>query len=199
MTTSFSELNYEQLVEKKSEIESELDALNTVLLDEKNVGMEGALVDSEGYPRSDIDIYKVRLARQRINCLRNNYKALMGEIEKKLPNKLHSSTSTTTTTSNGSHQTHQQPILKVTQLDRGSPADEAGMMLNDEIVQFGPFVRANFNLAELADHVKSHKDKIVLVKLRRRIMEDEFETKIVKLVPKVWSGHGLLGCKINPI
>ena len=30
--------------------------------------MQGALVDSEGFPRSDIDLYSVRLARNRIIC-----------------------------------------------------------------------------------------------------------------------------------
>lgn len=32
------------------------------------VGMHGRLVDSEGYPRADIDVYAVRTARHRIIC-----------------------------------------------------------------------------------------------------------------------------------
>lgn len=32
------------------------------------VGMEGELVDGEGYPRSDIDVYAVRTARNKIIC-----------------------------------------------------------------------------------------------------------------------------------
>lgn len=43
--------------------------------------MHGPLVDSEGFPRNDIDTYKVRQARQQIICLQNNHKALMKEIE----------------------------------------------------------------------------------------------------------------------
>ena len=30
--------------------------------------MDGQLVDREGYPRSDIDVYEVRRARNRIIC-----------------------------------------------------------------------------------------------------------------------------------
>lgn len=32
------------------------------------VGMHGRLVDGEGYPRADIDVYAVRTARHRIIC-----------------------------------------------------------------------------------------------------------------------------------
>jgi hypothetical protein len=39
------------------------------------------LVDAEGYPRSDIDVYQVRHARAGIYRLQNDHKALMREIE----------------------------------------------------------------------------------------------------------------------
>lgn len=37
-------------------------------LQQKGVGMKGPLVDAEGYPRADIDIFSVRHARHRIAC-----------------------------------------------------------------------------------------------------------------------------------
>lgn len=43
--------------------------------------MHGRLVDEESYPRSDIDIYKVREARQKIICLQNDHRELMTQIE----------------------------------------------------------------------------------------------------------------------
>lgn len=43
--------------------------------------MHGNLLDEDSYPRNDIDIYQVRLARQRIICLQNDYRDLMTEIE----------------------------------------------------------------------------------------------------------------------
>uniref|UniRef100_T1JB04 HTH CENPB-type domain-containing protein n=1 Tax=Strigamia maritima TaxID=126957 RepID=T1JB04_STRMM len=53
-----------QLMRKKDEIEREI----TQLGEQRNVGMRGPLVDEGGYPRIDIDIFQVRVARQKIIC-----------------------------------------------------------------------------------------------------------------------------------
>ena len=40
---------------------------NPVIVDQQNnVGMDGDLVDSEGFPRSDVDVQCVRLLRRRV-------------------------------------------------------------------------------------------------------------------------------------
>ena len=66
--------------------------------------MDGSLLDAEGYPRSDIDLYAVRTARNRVICeslfgywmlyslppchyvkgLRNDHKVVMQAVEQKL-------------------------------------------------------------------------------------------------------------------
>lgn len=46
--------------------------------------MRESLVDADGYPRNDIDVYQVRHARHQINTLQNDLKSLMKEIEKGL-------------------------------------------------------------------------------------------------------------------
>ncbi|MEE6521813.1 hypothetical protein FKM82_020135 [Ascaphus truei] len=51
--------------------------------------MDGPLVDREGFPRDDVDIYQVRTVRHNIICLQNDHRALMREIEEALHN-LHS-------------------------------------------------------------------------------------------------------------
>lgn len=43
--------------------------LFTPIAQNKNVGMHGPLLDSEGFPRSDIDVVAVRTARNRIICM----------------------------------------------------------------------------------------------------------------------------------
>ncbi len=43
--------------------------------------MKGALVDREGFPRGDVDIYVVRTARQKVLCLQNDHKSLMKLLE----------------------------------------------------------------------------------------------------------------------
>ncbi|RWS03279.1 26S proteasome non-ATPase regulatory subunit 9-like protein [Dinothrombium tinctorium] len=51
---------------------------------QQNVGMDDELVDKDGFPRNDVDIYQIRTARNKIICLRNDGKALMKQIEEKL-------------------------------------------------------------------------------------------------------------------
>ena len=41
------------------------------------------------------------------------------------------------------------------------------------------------------------KIKIILVKVKRLININEEKEFILKLIPKKWSGNGILGCKIN--
>jgi 26S proteasome non-ATPase regulatory subunit 9 len=67
--------------EEKIRIETEISNWKSVLDSEGNVGMDGKLVDQDGYPRNDIDVSKVRLARQKIICLSNDHKAIMTKIE----------------------------------------------------------------------------------------------------------------------
>lgn len=40
---------------------------------QQGVGMDDPLVDNEGFPRNDIDIYTVRTARNRIICKLNGH------------------------------------------------------------------------------------------------------------------------------
>lgn len=56
--------------------------------------MSGPLVDAEGFPRNDIDIYQVRQARQTIICLQNDHKELMNQIQTLL-NQYHAEIATT--------------------------------------------------------------------------------------------------------
>lgn len=207
--------HYEYLVQKKADIEDQLNEYNEILTRENNIGMTGELIDKEGYPRSDIDIYKVRLARQQINRLKNDYGALLVEIEKELVN-IHSKfkeedkpgefVQKTIPVSNEQIIEH-KPFAKITQVDSDSPSAEAGLKPDDEIIQFGPFLHSNTqkSLIEIGAHVRNSEDKVILVKIQRNDSNDASmqingkKKVIVKLVPKKWSGHGLIGCKIIPI
>ncbi len=50
----------------------------------KPMGVDTPLVDDEGYPRSDIDIYRARGLRKRLNEIRQDHKLIMRKIEAKL-------------------------------------------------------------------------------------------------------------------
>ena len=65
------------LIKDKEKMEDELKTWLEVLDCQDNVGMEGELIDSEGYPRNDIDVHKVREARNKVICLRYVYIAVL--------------------------------------------------------------------------------------------------------------------------
>lgn len=75
-----------RLIEKKEQIERAINDNGHVLTANKNVGMNESLLDGEGFPRADIDVYAVRQARHQIICSQNDLKAIMKEIEKGLIN-----------------------------------------------------------------------------------------------------------------
>jgi 26S proteasome non-ATPase regulatory subunit 9 len=193
------------LSKKKLEIETEMTELSKVLVQEGNVGMEGNLIDEQGYPRADIDIYQVRLTRQRMNCLNNDYKEVIDQIERLLAVKLSSTASSendkSQQKSQASHTNEKlKPFLQVSNIAPGSPSDKAGFQNKDEIVQFGPFLAGNATLNEISEHVKTKMGKIILVKVLRTDEDEEQKVaKILKLEPMEWSGQGLVGCKFTPI
>ena len=76
MTSSGSDVSRSsilQLDRQRKDLEDELKELLDVLRGQ-GVGMEEQLVDEEGFPRNDIDVYQVRHARHRIICIRNDLK-----------------------------------------------------------------------------------------------------------------------------
>lgn len=70
-----------KLIEEKDKIEKKINDLGQVLIANNHVGMNEPLVDGDGFPRNDIDVYQVRTARSQIICLQNDLKTLMKEIE----------------------------------------------------------------------------------------------------------------------
>jgi 26S proteasome regulatory subunit N4 len=67
------------LIARKDAIEAELEAQGSILK-ANNTDMRQPLVDREGFPRDDLDVWAVRHARVRIIELRNDLAALMDEI-----------------------------------------------------------------------------------------------------------------------
>lgn len=48
------------------------------------MGIDTPLVDSEGYPRGDVDVVRARSLRARLNVIRTDHKILMKEVEEAL-------------------------------------------------------------------------------------------------------------------
>jgi hypothetical protein len=80
-----------RLMERKAAVEQELnthlDYLNSVYLSQtyspshrlkqQGVGMDKSLVDKEDFPLPNIDLYAVRIARNRVHTLKGDHRLLM--------------------------------------------------------------------------------------------------------------------------
>jgi 26S proteasome non-ATPase regulatory subunit 9 len=71
------------LMSRKDAIEVELDSQVSILKANSST-LRSPLVDLDGFPRDDIDVYAVRGARVRIIELRNDLKSVLDEIGKVL-------------------------------------------------------------------------------------------------------------------
>jgi 26S proteasome non-ATPase regulatory subunit 9 len=74
------------LIAQRQLLEIEAEAITSELnspgpAGEPPAGLKDSLVDSEGFPRGDIDIYHVRGRRNRLACIQTDYKELMQQIE----------------------------------------------------------------------------------------------------------------------
>ncbi|XP_785837.1 26S proteasome non-ATPase regulatory subunit 9 [Strongylocentrotus purpuratus] len=191
----------QNLIAKKDEMEAEIKALFEVLESQSGVGMTGPLIDEEGYPRNDIDVYSVRTARHEIICLQNDHKALMVEIEQAL-HTLHGierqqrEQGTYNPIANGSSNGAASiPFAKVDLVSQGSPAEKAGVCVGDRITEFGSVTSANFkSIRDIAPVVQHSQGKAVRIVVLR-----EEDKVVISLTPQTWSGRGLLGCNIIPI
>ncbi|XP_061585213.1 26S proteasome non-ATPase regulatory subunit 9 isoform X2 [Cololabis saira] len=198
-----SELTMEHvqnLIKKKDEIEEQIKAYYDVL--EDGVGVEGPLVDDEGFPRDDVNLYQIRAARHNISCLQNDHKAIMVEIEEALHD-LHAREKAKRDEDQAEAQqeameqqvTLPPPFARVEAVTEGSPASRAGLKVGDEMIEFGSVHTGNFqNLQNIASVVQHSEGKPLRVSVLRA---DQKVT--MSLIPQRWSGRGLLGCNILPV
>jgi 26S proteasome regulatory subunit N4 len=113
------------LIAKKEGIEAEIDT-HLSILKANDCTLRSPLVDADGFPRADIDIYAVRGARVRIIELRNDLEAITNEIGKALeavydPSLAKPSGESSSNTSSES----MKPFARVDGVAPGSPAAES--------------------------------------------------------------------------
>uniref|UniRef100_A0A3Q3XH23 26S proteasome non-ATPase regulatory subunit 9 n=1 Tax=Mola mola TaxID=94237 RepID=A0A3Q3XH23_MOLML len=188
------------LIKKKDDIEEQIRAYFDVLGDQ-GVGVEDPLVDEEGYPRSDVNLYQIRTARHSISCLQNDHKEIMVEIEQAL-HKLHAQEKakreqdgTLTQEAMEQQASLPPPFARVDAVIQGSPACGAGLRGGDELIEFGSVNAGNFqnlqNIASVVQHSEGKALRVVVIRGGQKAQ--------MSLTPQRWSGRGLLGCNIVPI
>lgn len=192
-----------EVMRQKDEIENKI-ADNFKILQVQNIGMQEPLVDAEGYPRQDIDIYKVRQARHNIICLQNDHKAVMKLIEEglhtvhaqekhRIPQKITEKMSTLE--SDASSTFLAAAFARISFVAADSPSAQAGLLVGDEVVEFGSVTQNNFTGIQNIANVVQHSIGLNVGVLVRRGTEIQH----LNLVPQTWKGKGLLGCTITPM
>ncbi|KAK3856888.1 hypothetical protein Pcinc_019148 [Petrolisthes cinctipes] len=185
------------MVEEKEKLEQTLKELWEILKT-NNVGMTEAVVDTEGYPRSDIDVYQVRHARHQIKCLQNDHTALLRRIDEGLSVVMGPSgqeNSDPNGTENPTPPTTLEPFARVGAVEAGSPAFLAGLREDDQVTKFGSVTSENFrSLSDVAQVVQHSRNTQVQVGVVRGLA-----THMLALTPRQWAGRGLLGCNLVPI
>ena len=71
---------------QRTAIQEEADAIIAELMTPPRegvepMGLDTPLVDQEGYPRGDIDVYRARSQRNRFRVLKTDHKELEGKVE----------------------------------------------------------------------------------------------------------------------
>lgn len=163
---------------------------------EPPAGVKDPLVDAEGYPRGDIDIYEVRRKRQRLSVINTDHKELMKKLEKELQNNFAELPPSQPSSSKApAAKDTLRPIAKLDQILPDSPAAAAGIMEGDMLLRMGHVTsKTNNAMREIPKLVGDNVNKALNVEVLRGIHVVE-----LSLTPAVWGGRGLLGCHLSPL
>eukprot|EP01071_Lankesteria_metandrocarpae_P012832 Lankesteria_metandrocarpae@DN631_c0_g1_i1.p2 len=205
-----------QLAVDRQKMESEMSSLLAYLNSEGMPGVNSPLVDREGFPRADIDIYAVRTARQRNACLTTDLREVSDKMQKMLI-ELHS-IERTVVPRNVAH----TPFAFVARVDAASPAEKAGLLVGDCVVEFGSLkcpadcstgespAELFSSLPNIVQKNKGVKSSVVvcrrmtvdspltLEEAKAGLSAEGTQVERLTLTPEEWGGKGLLGCHMLP-
>ncbi|OAY71028.1 26S proteasome non-ATPase regulatory subunit 9 [Ananas comosus] len=195
------------LMERRAAMEADMNAIIDALSRPGGPGISGNLLDSQGFPRPDIDIPTVRAQRHRLAELRNDHKDITDKIDKNLQ-VLHSlrlgknepaipgdaGASASHGVSSQYSPMEEDPIVRIPfaiidEIVDDSPAAEDGLQLGDEIVKFGSVEIGDGLQAKLVSEAQSNQGRTVpLIIIRHGSVMN------LNVIPRQWRGRGLLGC-----
>lgn len=183
------------------------------------------LIDEDGFPRADIDIYTVREVRNKLAMAQTDHIGLMKQIEQGLfsyhsqlsaEGAVSSSGSAASTAAgvpaqeakSGGEESAEdrtssaaapelpvEPFTKIRDVLPGSPADRAGLKDGDEVLRFGSVT---------IDNARTEEDRNRALTLTVQSSIDEPITVWVQrtgeivscvLTPRKWEGAGVVGCR----
>lgn len=193
---------------QRTVMERELSSLADYLNGPEMPGLTGPLVDSEGFPRGDLDLYRIREARQRFNRLNNDHCAVMKEIEQEMSAYYGDRPGQTAASARMEVEVEavsvavvrREPFAWVAEVTAGSPAGIGGLVVGDKVITITSSVQEEFTaLSALPDLVSHHINQPLLFSILRRNELNQEVSLEVSITPQQWSGPGLLGCRLKPI
>jgi 26S proteasome non-ATPase regulatory subunit 9 len=206
------------LDKKRTKLEKEIFDLTEYLTQDGMPGVSGPLTDQEGFPLPNIDLTAVRTARNRLIMLQNDLSNLMKIIEQKMQ-EFFNKAKTEKTETKEKPVDHSEgikvqvfeeekkysnslklPFCYVGVVTEGSPAEEAGLRQGDAIVLFDNVLSYGTHtnpLQKIAEIVNKKVDSEIPLVVQRKDEHGTTEYLNIKIVPHIWSGQGLLGCKLN--
>ena len=122
--------------------------------------MSNSLVDLQGFPRSDVDVYTIRHTRAQLIRLSNDHASLLKQIEQGL-HQLHS-LAKLQNISQLESPAHLIPFARVDGVAPESPASEAGLLRDDLLLQFASLKSTNA-FAQLPLVVKEYENVHLLL------------------------------------
>ena len=219
-----------QLDKEKKKLEERISELIDYLSGPGMPGIDGSLIDKDGFPKQGLDLVSIREARHELIYKQNDLKFLMEKIEKKMmiyfeelsknkkekflddenciKNKNINQKEETTADACGEEEKNQQeknlrePFAKIVNVEKGSPADEAGLKPEDDIIVFNGILYkgASHNpLNTLADIVRNKIGQQIPISIVRKNSDNILQVVNLDIIPHTWNGKGVLGCKFQII
>ncbi|KAJ8603514.1 hypothetical protein CTAYLR_005133 [Chrysophaeum taylorii] len=193
------EVELREAMAQRDKLESEAEAITSELESPGPDGappatVKGPLVDREGFPRADMDVYRARQLRHRLACIQTDHKAAMKRIEELLPlvlapDRHPQERSEPPTTLPPPPPPPPPPFAKISAVRSGSPAWRGGLRAGDLLLKYGEATALDQLKSWTLQHVNEPIPTLVL----------RAGTRVSLLVtPQTWEGDGLLGCHFAP-
>ena len=223
-STSPALLHLKSLIQRKGDLELQIEVLSTG-------GTEGqtrlgeALVDSEGFPRGDVDVHGVRAARQSLAQLQTDHMAVMKEIETSMfalhaeakrnkqlnPSPTPAPSLPRILPTTPERKTAEATILPPPSSTPRSPAPSPldAFLLCDQVFEDSPAQVAGLHIGDRViafggvrkgNYTKEAMRQVVSNSVGRGIRVEVYTVgegiRTLTLTPQRWSGQGLLGCHL---
>lgn len=208
-------------------LEAEMAEIVARLTAEGQPGLPGgeALVDAEGFPRSDVDVYRVRHDRHRLACLRTDVRALTDAMEAKLV-EVHGlmrelpkgfslaeggvgaprAGTPAPGAGRGGAGGQGRAFGVIDEVSPSGPAEEDGLRVGDLVTDFaGIRLHAGVGGASGGETAEGLLPKVAETLARNEGKPIQVtvlrrgESTTLSLTPRPWPGRGLLGAHLRPL